>query len=425
MDNDDNDCAIKCKSFQYNNITRKCLLNEEDHFGKYDLVYSWNTNYFYKNCAHEDIIKNVVHNCPPVGKLKLERLASEEISADSDMISTDESKTNHSIAKRSAINNRSSSISPSQSVYWWTESGREEVSNKGFVEELIVTPNLWNKISKKESSAKNLKNLIVKIMEKQPKINAGKNAYDNRSEMEYGTTATYSNREIRSTKEENLGTVPKSSATTTISADYTKTTIDLSLIKTTIDPSSTKTTINLSSTKTTIDLSSTKTTIEPSSTKTTIDLSSTETTTDLSSTKTTNDHSSSSPYEETESLAEEFEEEEVVETNEEDEIRKKSNDDDEKFKNSSNENNSSILKLTTKMMESEITSDQRTTTEENTEFDENEEFDDNSDEYNTDCDSNEENTTSTIVEESSEMIITDKFDIPEADSQEGIDYFDN
>ncbi|VDO50268.1 unnamed protein product, partial [Onchocerca flexuosa] len=344
------------------------------------------------------IFKNVIRNCPPVDKLKLERLASEEISVNSDKINEDGNKTIHSIRKRSVINNRSSLISPSQSVFWWAESGREEVSSKGFVEELIVTPNLWNKILKNESTAKNLKNLIIEIIEKQPKINVGRNEYDYRNEMEHGTTVPYSNRQIRSTKEENLETNPKSSATTTI-------------LSTTTTSLPTTTTISTDYTKTTIDLSLSKTTI---------DLSSIKTTTDLSSS------SSSTPYEGTESLAEESEEEEIVEKNEQDEMREKNSDNDEKFKNSNNENNSSIVNLATKVMESGIIIDQRTTTEKNPEFDENEEFDDDdSNDCNTNCNLNEENTAATIMVESSGIIINDKFVIPEADSQEAIDYFDN
>lgn len=53
--NDGKDCLIKCKSFQYSNFTRKCLLNEGDHNGNFDLVYSWDTNYFYRRCTSEGL----------------------------------------------------------------------------------------------------------------------------------------------------------------------------------------------------------------------------------------------------------------------------------------------------------------------------------------------------------------------------------
>uniref|UniRef100_A0A183HF33 Apple domain-containing protein n=1 Tax=Onchocerca flexuosa TaxID=387005 RepID=A0A183HF33_9BILA len=36
MDIFDNDCTMRCKSFQYSDVTRKCLLNEDDHNGKFD-----------------------------------------------------------------------------------------------------------------------------------------------------------------------------------------------------------------------------------------------------------------------------------------------------------------------------------------------------------------------------------------------------
>ncbi|MCP9265097.1 hypothetical protein DINM_020298 [Dirofilaria immitis] len=391
-----NNCAMKCKSFQYSNVTRKCLLNEDDHDGKFDLVYSLDTNYFYKICTDQDIIKSAVQNCPPVGKLKLEQFVSEGINANSDLISADENKTIHSTKKRSTIDDQS--IFPAQSVYWWRNAGREEMSNKGFVEELIISPGLWSRILKKESTAKNLKNLLIEIIEKQSQINTGKYGYNYWSGNKSGTTASYTNREIRSTKDENLETIQKSFATITISS----TTTTVSPTTTTI--SSTPTTISSSTTI----ISSTLTTIsEIDNTKTTIDLS--------------------SSYEKDELLAEESEEseeKEIAETNEQDEI-KEDNSDNEKLKKSGNEYNSSVTKLTTMLIESEVTINQQTTTGKDPEFDEEEGFDGNSDDYSKNYNLNIENSITGVAKESSEMIINEKFSIPEADSEESIDYSDS
>ncbi|CAG9531242.1 unnamed protein product [Cercopithifilaria johnstoni] len=235
------DCVMmKCKSFQYSNITRKCLLNEDDHNGKFDLVYNWDTNYFYRICIDEDIVKDALRNCPMNGKIKPEQIASKKTIANWD---TTINKTIHSTKKRSTIDNQSpflSSTFGTQSVYRWKKSGKEEVSNKTITEEVILSPNLWSKILKIKNAGRNLRSLVFEIRKKESEeISDGIGGYKYRIEIRHGTTTTatattsipYDNRAIRSTKDSGLEAIRKRFGATAIFTDYiTKTT--------TIEPSS-------------------------------------------------------------------------------------------------------------------------------------------------------------------------------------------
>ncbi|VIO89738.1 Uncharacterized protein BM_BM11665 [Brugia malayi] len=248
--NDDkNDCMIKCKSFQYSNVTRKCLLNEDDHHGNYDLIYNWDNNYFYRICTTEDIISNANRNCHTERNTNFVQFALEGTSANEDVMissssgsSADENKTNHSNRKRSTIDHRSvfsSSAFRTKSVYWWKEHGKEEVSNKTISEEVILSPDLWSKIMKTKSVAKNFKSLVLEILEKQSEeISAEKSEYDYKIKIQHGTTTasttttttdtvttniiSHGSRGIRSTSDTDLEIIEKPFATTKIFTDYTK-----------------------------------------------------------------------------------------------------------------------------------------------------------------------------------------------------------
>ncbi|VBB32372.1 unnamed protein product [Acanthocheilonema viteae] len=230
----DEDCAVKCKSFQYSNITRICFLNGDDHNGIFDLVYSWDTNYFYRICMVEDIVKDAIRNCPIGGKVKLEQIASEGINAnwDTTISKNEANKTIHSTRKRSTIDHQSmlsSSTHRTQSVYWRKKSGKEEASKKAITEEVILLPGLWSKILKKKNDARNLKSLVLEIMKKESEeINDGTGGYQYRIEIRHGATTTtttntpYSNnREIQSTENSDLETIRESFAATKILTDYT------------------------------------------------------------------------------------------------------------------------------------------------------------------------------------------------------------
>ncbi|VDK82468.1 unnamed protein product [Litomosoides sigmodontis] len=162
-------CVTKCKSFQYSNTTRKCLLNEDDHNGKFDLVYNWDTNYFYRICVVRDIVKDALRNCPASGKAKFKEIALREANANLDSaISNDEvNEIIHSIRKRSTTDHQSSPIFRAKSVYWWKKSGRNEVSNKTVTEEVILSPGLWSKLLRRKGAARNLKSLVLGIVKKE------------------------------------------------------------------------------------------------------------------------------------------------------------------------------------------------------------------------------------------------------------------
>uniref|UniRef100_A0A0R3RQS7 Apple domain-containing protein n=1 Tax=Elaeophora elaphi TaxID=1147741 RepID=A0A0R3RQS7_9BILA len=227
------DCELKCKSFQYSNITRKCLLNEDDHKGNFDLVYSKDIDYFYKICPGEDIVKEAVRNCPMGETIKDEQIVLGGTSANLDRTinNDEESKTIRSTQKRSTIGHRSV-FSPSafrtQSVYWWEKSGgKEEGSNSGITEEVVLSPDLWSKILKRKSAASNLKSLVLELMKNQPEeINDEMKEYKYRLEIRHedgSTTNTpYGNRGIRSTKDSDFETMEESFAARTISPDYTE-----------------------------------------------------------------------------------------------------------------------------------------------------------------------------------------------------------
>nr|CRZ21943.1 Bm4619 [Brugia malayi] len=156
--------------------------------------------------------------------------------------SADENKTNHSNRKRSTIDHRSvfsSSAFRTKSVYWWKEHGKEEVSNKTNSEEVILSPDLWSKIMKTKSVAKNFKSLVLEILEKQSEeISAEKSEYDYKIKIQHGTTTasttttttdtvttniiSHGSRGIRSTSDTDLEIIEKPFATTTIFTDYTK-----------------------------------------------------------------------------------------------------------------------------------------------------------------------------------------------------------
>ncbi|KHN84669.1 hypothetical protein Tcan_11406, partial [Toxocara canis] len=70
----------RCKSFQYNALG-ECLLNKDNHFGKFDLVYDLSAEYHFINCSQPWFSARSMNNCPKqIHKIVGEHSASEQFS---------------------------------------------------------------------------------------------------------------------------------------------------------------------------------------------------------------------------------------------------------------------------------------------------------------------------------------------------------
>uniref|UniRef100_A0A915PKH6 Apple domain-containing protein n=1 Tax=Setaria digitata TaxID=48799 RepID=A0A915PKH6_9BILA len=167
---DEENCILRCKSFQYSNFTRKCLLNSDDHNGRSGLIYAWDTNYFYRICTAEDIAQNIFYNCSKRKRTIIEPFIPKEVVHSEDVVWRDD-KMIHSIKKRSATINSSLLSLPTYltpSYYLW-EKQEKEVRNDG-MEELIISSDSWDDTVKRKNTAKKLKDLLTEILKKETEI---------------------------------------------------------------------------------------------------------------------------------------------------------------------------------------------------------------------------------------------------------------
>lgn len=87
--------------------------------------------------------------------------------------------------------------------------------NNTIAEEIILSPELWSKILRKKSAAKNLRNLVLEVFKKQSEEigNERKEEIEIRRSTTVSFTSPNSDRRIRSTRNADVHTV---------AADYTK-----------------------------------------------------------------------------------------------------------------------------------------------------------------------------------------------------------
>ncbi|VDM97171.1 unnamed protein product, partial [Thelazia callipaeda] len=162
---DETNCTVRCKSFQYSNSRQNCILNSADHTGDFDLIYTWNNDYYYRTCDKEGMficLRLIASSCQVDGIAPVSALEFGSENEEWNRIINEEIQKDHTTKKRSTTDNPSTSsivLNDTNFLHWWQNTRPAEMSKKAYAsieDELFTSGPLRKKSWDQKSSLINV-----------------------------------------------------------------------------------------------------------------------------------------------------------------------------------------------------------------------------------------------------------------------------